>query len=1321
MKPLLAIAFTLLALAISASAEVTQTATASWPRTSAPGTLDASSADKLVVVVSGEHGFIGNYTGDCSAVTYNGQTLTLAVKQVPVNPASGGHGQTFSTIWYLDNPGNYTGTGSIVVTCNSGSWVATAISLSGTLPGVDSTAKVTKTSTVPLTTTTYGSMLIGAVGMGGQGNTATPLPGVIATSPSQAVTIAGLKIGSNWSGHAVARAIVDYPSTTGLGFSTALTDIVTVGAVFKASSPAVPAGPVPTVLDVVPGESVQLTWNNLLAVQGSDVWVDVWIGDSPTNLTKVVAADTEGLNLTSFVYEAPAQGTYHGRIDSYLNGSPTGTPHTGEAFTFTVDDKGLLSETWLGLRSLPGVPVLQKEGIDVRPPDTSTRILAPGVTNLPSPAGARLRGLLTPDVTGDYTLHISGSDNAALWLSPDASRFTKQRVAWHLESTLENEWAKYPTQKSATIHFVAGQSYYIEAQVMKPGGLGHLTIGWTPPGSTTPTPIPVERLRYPVVESNDLNDNNLPDSWEDDTELDQSELPGALAQTGDPDMDGIHNFDEYRLDSNPLLAEDLVNGLTRETWTGVGGTYVSSLTQSTRFYDLPNEILHVPGVDDGPRASQYATRHRGFLVAPTTGTYRFWVTGTCQTQLWFADGSLTPRGESAPRADRFGKQLIAWNAESPTGWLWPDRYDYDRDTTQRSASIQLVAGQSYYFEVLHKRGTTQGYDHVSVAWQPPGQARAVIPATAFLANRPHSEDAGDDGLPDAWQTAKGLVAPTYTTVQRGQFGDVDSDGLTNLQEYQYGTNPKSSDTDGDGISDFKELFHYGTDPLVSNTLAPVLGASPNPHQYASSTGAWTANSNGSLSASDQRGEITYTFTLGEPGVHEIVLTGAAIGAVRSVERLPIVLSIDAKGVFASGELVSNNGGQGTMSGITPWLAAGTHTLTVLHDNYRSARRLRIDSIQILRLGGQDLDSNGIADWIEENAASLNKLTRVPQQSSTSPVSIEGITTNLPTASLSYTPYGATAAIPLTLTESINSGFFTNVPLTETGSTSISATFLGGLVDESASIDWIPTNLLGTFADDTLHIRLGDSLRLTAHDPNAAPSGSFTLTGSAGIQPASSTADQPVAVSFDSAGTHTLTATWTPSTGPEQTATVTVVVHSANFGPNFSVGAHSPRVWTPPSLDALAVVQPDDRLVFQETTGSTGPRTFSANVSKAGMRHVLARLPDEVDGAPSAILARGTVHGFYIAYLDQTGDAAIVTRYPDGTWLMSGTLIAVNLPPDILIRLRGHIQGMLFPDGSNILWLDAADFNANGTATIYYEYSGTGDPKLCNKLQLFVEE
>jgi hypothetical protein len=71
----------------------------------------------------------------------------------------------------------------------------------------------------------------------------------------------------------------------------------------------------------------------------------------------------------------------------------------------------------------------------------------------------RLRALLTPTTTGSYTLSISGTQNAALWLSSSNSRFAKQRIAWHYESTTLNQWNKYTTQTSAAVTLTAGTSY----------------------------------------------------------------------------------------------------------------------------------------------------------------------------------------------------------------------------------------------------------------------------------------------------------------------------------------------------------------------------------------------------------------------------------------------------------------------------------------------------------------------------------------------------------------------------------------------------------------------------------------------------------------------------------------------------------------------------------------------------------------------------------------------------------------------------------------------------------------------------------------------
>jgi hypothetical protein len=69
------------------------------------------------------------------------------------------------------------------------------------------------------------------------------------------------------------------------------------------------------------------------------------------------------------------------------------------------------------------------------------------------------------------------------------------------------------------------------------------------------------------------------------------------------------------------------------------------------------------------------------------------------------------------------------------------------------------------------------------------------------------KDSDRDGMPDLWEENNGLNS---TIDDSGE--DPDNDGLTNLEEYHYNTNPQSADSDGDGFSD-KEEIDEGTDPL----------------------------------------------------------------------------------------------------------------------------------------------------------------------------------------------------------------------------------------------------------------------------------------------------------------------------------------------------------------------------------------------------------------------------------------------------------------------------------------------------------------------------
>jgi signal transduction histidine kinase len=105
----------------------------------------------------------------------------------------------------------------------------------------------------------------------------------------------------------------------------------------------------------------------------------------------------------------------------------------------------------------------------------------------------------------------------------------------------------------------------------------------------------------------------------------------------------------------------------------------------------------------------YLTRMRGYLHPPVTGEYTFWIASDNSSQLWLSS-SDDPR-----KAKR-----IAFIAR----YNWVAPHEWSHFPSQRSETVFLKAGQSYYIEALHEQ--TSGDDHLAVAWQGPSLKQSVI-------------------------------------------------------------------------------------------------------------------------------------------------------------------------------------------------------------------------------------------------------------------------------------------------------------------------------------------------------------------------------------------------------------------------------------------------------------------------------------------------------------------------------------------------------------------------------------------------------------------
>ncbi|MEK7598594.1 MAG: sortase [Patescibacteria group bacterium] len=77
-------------------------------------------------------------------------------------------------------------------------------------------------------------------------------------------------------------------------------------------------------------------------------------------------------------------------------------------------------------------------------------------------------------------------------------------------------------------------------------------------------------------------------------------------------------------------------------------------------------------------------------------------------------------------------------------------------------------------------------------------------------------DNDQDGMPDKWELENGLQVNIPDANK-----DPDNDGLKNIDEYKYGTDPKNPDTDGDGYGDLQEIKN-GYDPDAPGDAKPKV-------------------------------------------------------------------------------------------------------------------------------------------------------------------------------------------------------------------------------------------------------------------------------------------------------------------------------------------------------------------------------------------------------------------------------------------------------------------------------------------------------------------
>ncbi|MEP4076887.1 PQQ-dependent sugar dehydrogenase [Haloferula sp.] len=177
-----------------------------------------------------------------------------------------------------------------------------------------------------------------------------------------------------------------------------------------------------------------------------------------------------------------------------------------------------------------------------------------------------------------------------------------------------------------------------------------------------------------------------------------------------------------------IAAPPATGSITRHSWTGVSGTAVSNLTSLAAYPDSPDATTTDTSFHSPTNTSDnFGTRMFGWVHAPVTGDYTFWIHSDDNGELWLST--------SESPDDR---QLIASVPE------WTNDGEWDKFTEQQSTTISLVAGEYYFIEALMKEET--GGDNLGVAWSYPGQAQTYIPGSSLSPWQNLDPEAEDDTM-----------------------------------------------------------------------------------------------------------------------------------------------------------------------------------------------------------------------------------------------------------------------------------------------------------------------------------------------------------------------------------------------------------------------------------------------------------------------------------------------------------------------------------------------------------------------------------------------
>ena len=521
---------------------------------------------------------------------------------------------------------------------------------------------------------------------------------------------------------------------------------------------------------------------------------------------------------------------------------------------------------------------------------------------------------------------------------------------------------------------------------------------------------------------------------------------------------------------------------------------------------------------------------------------------------------------------------------------------------------------------------------------------------------------------------------SFTTVLFSDEIDSDKDGLSNAHEWQLGTDPNNTDTDGDGLTDGDEVDIYGSDPLLTDSdgdgvsdYDEVTFFYSNPSadditgftaittksgsDISSSLGDWLVSGN-SIYSTERRGYVEYEFNYAQAGAHNLSVNFSQLILDTNRNDYPLVFYVDGNYVGKITKTFESPITSSEVSISLPYLPAGSHTIRIYWDNIYYDTFLQIDQVVLRSIEGPDSNQNGIPDWWDYRKSALMNVTTA-NTSKVSPACVEGVGRYLEYMSASIGTVQRTG----------RNRWYTDVPLSASSDTNMDVSWQNNAKQITHSISWEQTNVI---SDPDMKIRKNDSLLL-----NMLPSGANGGSGSITINGVTHNVDlnTPHQELFATAGTYQIDGTFTDDLSVVHTGSMTIEVIEISVPtntPQMQKGRIRQFDWEH-SVDVVLVAEG----MFLEDQSPFGNDYYY--LKRDGVVYedlnIVARI-----GSTGLVLASLDTHCYNFQSVPE--NFVVVTgTFPDGSQSIMSEVIAINLPDTVEFYASIHATGYTFEDGT----------------------------------------